>query len=258
MWRKVFFVSLVGLDTDGDGLDDRFDSSNVSIKGTSYNVGNGGYNIGDVSPGARAPVQRTNTAAIDRDWRSAGFILASTQVSLKLIVTNGTQHLFDAFALTQSKIKKIVLEQSEDGVTFKQLEQVAADWSNTLKIQTQLRAPITVGPSFYRLAVFTENAQTAYSNVIRIFGITKEITEVRFTNPNSGDFTLSIKIETATSATIELIDNTGRVVYSVSRNLSLGRNVVSIAAKSNCVRGLHVLRIRTRRNISDFRLMIQD
>jgi uncharacterized repeat protein (TIGR01451 family) len=64
-------VTLTGIDTDGDGLDNRFDSltSVINIKGTSYRMGNNGIFIGDPAPGARCPVQRTLAIYPDRDWR---------------------------------------------------------------------------------------------------------------------------------------------------------------------------------------------
>ncbi|MBK6633326.1 MAG: hypothetical protein IPG38_02490 [Chitinophagaceae bacterium] len=42
-------VTLTGLDTDNDGLDNRFDSLNsvTNLKGTSYLMGNGGIFVGD-------------------------------------------------------------------------------------------------------------------------------------------------------------------------------------------------------------------
>ena len=53
-------ITLTGLDTDGDGLDNRFDSLNsvTNIKGTSYRLGNGGILTGDATPGTRSPVQK--------------------------------------------------------------------------------------------------------------------------------------------------------------------------------------------------------
>jgi len=53
-------VTLTGLDTDGDGLDNRFDSLNsvTNIKGTSYKMGTGGSLTGDPAPGTRATVQK--------------------------------------------------------------------------------------------------------------------------------------------------------------------------------------------------------
>ena len=53
-------VTLTGLDTDGDGLDNRFDSLNsvTNIKGTSYRMGTGGTFTGDAAPGSRTTVQK--------------------------------------------------------------------------------------------------------------------------------------------------------------------------------------------------------
>ena len=64
-------VTLTGLDTDNDGLDNKFDSLNsvTNVKGTSYRMGNGGSAIGDPSPGSRTTVQKSTFSQINRDWR---------------------------------------------------------------------------------------------------------------------------------------------------------------------------------------------
>lgn len=40
-------MTLLGIDTDGDGLDDRFDNNNSSAEATSARMGNGGSTSGD-------------------------------------------------------------------------------------------------------------------------------------------------------------------------------------------------------------------
>ena len=74
-------VTLTGLDTDGDGLDNRFDSltSVLNIKGTSYRMGNLGSFTGDAAPGSRTTVQRTMISQTDRDWRFTSFVRIAKQ-----------------------------------------------------------------------------------------------------------------------------------------------------------------------------------
>lgn len=68
-------TALSGLDTDGDGLDDRFDASNGSSKGTSLYMGNNGTTTGDGSPGSLTMVQQNagSNCATERDWRCLRF-----------------------------------------------------------------------------------------------------------------------------------------------------------------------------------------
>ncbi|MEO6254651.1 MAG: hypothetical protein ABIO79_15170, partial [Ferruginibacter sp.] len=70
-------VTLTGLDTDGDGLDNRFDSltSVTNIKGTSYRMGNLGTFTGDPAPGSRCTVQKKVATQTDRDWRYTSVVL---------------------------------------------------------------------------------------------------------------------------------------------------------------------------------------
>ena len=81
-------VTLTGLDTDADGLDNRFDSLNsvINVKGTSYRMGNR-RNI-QRRRHTRIPYNSTEKypANIDRDWRFVGVVLANESFTLSAVL----------------------------------------------------------------------------------------------------------------------------------------------------------------------------
>ena len=70
-------VTLTGLDTDGDGLDNRFDSLNsvTNIKGTSYRMGNWWYFYRRCRTGHKGYSSTRTLTQTDRDWRYTSVVL---------------------------------------------------------------------------------------------------------------------------------------------------------------------------------------
>ena len=87
-------VTPTGLDTDGDGLDNRFDSLNsvTNIKGTSYRMGTGGTFTGDAAPGSRTTVQKKFAWQPNRDWRFSGIVLPVQFLSFTALLQN--EHVY--------------------------------------------------------------------------------------------------------------------------------------------------------------------
>src|SRR4029079_18800073 len=108
-------VTLTGLDTDGDGLDNRFDSLNsvTNVKGTSYMMGNGGSLIGDASPGSRGTVQKKTPGQVDRDWRFVGNILPVQFLQLTGVLQSNHVSL-NWTVIASKEVDRFEVERSTD------------------------------------------------------------------------------------------------------------------------------------------------
>ena len=75
-------MSLTGLDTDDDGLDDRFDADNTSAAGTSSFMGNGGTMTGPIAAGSRSTLHKHDATNADRAWRHVAAVLDTKFISI--------------------------------------------------------------------------------------------------------------------------------------------------------------------------------
>jgi hypothetical protein len=73
-----------GVDTDGDGLDNRFDNDNINHSVTSSNLGNAGSFTGPLPTGTLSMITRSYGFQNDRDWRFNGMILNINILSFKM------------------------------------------------------------------------------------------------------------------------------------------------------------------------------
>ncbi|MBK6633303.1 MAG: hypothetical protein IPG38_02375 [Chitinophagaceae bacterium] len=118
-------VTLTGLDTDNDGLDNRFDSLNsvLNIKGTSYRMGNGGSFTGDATPGSNTTVQRTNITQPDRDWRFVGYVLPVQFLNFTA-VQNINKVLLNWTIIAEKEVDRFEIERSTDNSSFTRIATV--------------------------------------------------------------------------------------------------------------------------------------
>lgn len=112
-------VTLTGPDTDGDGLENRFDSLNsvTGIMGTSCMMGLNGSLSGDVTPGAKATVQKQTAGQVNRDWRYNGTVLPVQFLSFTGSGQNN-QVLLSWAILASKDIDHFEVERSFDNTTY--------------------------------------------------------------------------------------------------------------------------------------------
>jgi uncharacterized repeat protein (TIGR01451 family) len=253
-------VTLTGLDTDGDGLDNKFDSLNsvLNIKGTSYNMGAGGSNIGDPSPGSRTTVQTTMVGQINRDWRFVGFILP-----VQFLNFTGSQ-LHNNITLnwtiiTSTEIDRFEIERSTDNISYYKratvtqpvLLQVEQSFSASDNI-----ANINSNVIYYRLKVIGRDGAVKYSNVL-IMRIEKNgfILSIM---PNPAVDNASVKLFAAKEADvmIRLIDNTGKIVLKQNQKFIPGVNTIYLKNLNKFSSGVYNLQILLNGEIGNEKLII--
>ncbi len=227
-------VTLTGLDTDGDGLDNRFDSLNsvINLKGTSFNMGTGGTTspLGDPAPGARCPVQKRVVAQINRDWR---FVLVVLPVQF-LKFTGAAQNNLVPLSWTiiaLNDVDHFEVERSTDNVTYLN----AGNVNDAVKLNQQQSFGFTDDISaisndiiYYRLKVIGKAGEIKYSSVLIVRRVPSKTPVTIMPNPANGYVTVNLSVDKNIQATISLIDKVGRKVLSQNENLTKGFNTINL------------------------------
>ena len=225
-------VTLTGLDTDGDGLDNRFDSLNsvLNIKGTSYRMGAGGSFVGDPAPGARCPLTKKFPADGDRAWRWVGSILPVQFLQFGGVLQSDNV-LLSWSIITPKDVDHFEVERSMDNRIFSKV--------GTVKENVMLNTPQSFGYTddisainteiiYYRLKVIGKAADIAYSNVlvVRRSNIKTPVSIV----PNPAQDYVWVKFFASNESTvsIRLIDNLGKILRVQQQKVTKGNNIIQV------------------------------
>ena len=240
-------VSLTFLDSDGDGLDNRFDSLNsvTDIKGTSYNMGTGGTTSGDIVPGGRTPVQQTSPIASDRDWRSPG-----TVVNVKLLKLSGVQEERKVTLTWQiqtiEEVDHFEIEQSINNLPFEKIgtlnKTVLLDKLQKFSFTNQT-SNLPDGNILYRIKVVPVKSNAKFSNVFSIhLNIIKQQVTVT-PNPAANYATLRFNSKKDALVQIALVDNAGNTVLIQEEQIHKGNNTIRLNNLANYSEGMYTIRM---------------
>ncbi len=249
---------LMGTDADGDGLDDRFDLDNTSAKGTSSNLGNGGTTAGDVSPGTRAVVQKTIPTAYDRDWRYRHYALP---VNLLKVTGSylGNSALLNWEIESAEEIVGFEILRSTDNLKFETIQKL--DW----KVASHQRRSFNYNDDilslstenvFYKIQVKGVSGRLMMSNVIRVHAAPAFRQLMIKPNPASHYASVHFNSETGGKAFVKIIDNTGKVSLTMTRQLIKGNNVIEITDLSRLSNGVYTVQIMSDGEVVNMKLVI--
>jgi uncharacterized repeat protein (TIGR01451 family) len=238
-------VTLTLLDTDGDGLDNRFDSSNATIKGTSYRMGNGGSFTGDAAPGSRTPVQRSFAFQTDRDWRYVGNVLPVQFFSFSGSLQGNNVPLTWSI-ITPQEIARFEIERSIDNLTY---TQVGVN-TETVRLNEQQQFGFTDNITglaseviYYRIKVVGKNGEIKYSNVLVMRKTKGNATLSIMPNPAKEYVTVRMYIDKDAVTELRLIDNIGRTVLQQRQKLLRGINVLQLNNLQRFSAGVYSLQV---------------
>ena len=242
-------VSLTGIDTDGDGLDNRFDSLNsvTNVKGTSYRMGTNGSFTGDATPGSRTTVQRTLSSQTDRDWRSVGLVLP-----VQFLGFTGQQNNDDVVLnwkiIADKEVDRFEVQRSIDNINYLKV--------GTINDAVQLNVEQSFGFTdniksianeiiYYRLKVIGKAGDIKFSSV---YIIRKKQTTIPVTimpNP-AGDFVTVNMYSDQNSEQVSflLFDKVGKKVFTKKETLSKGFNNITLNLQKLSA-GSYILAIQT-------------
>ena len=255
-------VTLTGLDTDGDGLDNRFDSLNsvINIKGTSYRMGTGGTFTGDPSPGSRTTVQKKFAWQTDRDWRFVGIVLPVQFLSFTGLQQSNVVKL-NWTIITAKAVDRFEIERSIDNTSFGKvgflmgpaLLNVQQSYSTEDDISS-----VTSEIIYYRIKVIGASGEIEYSNVLAIrTARVMSLVSIK-PNPATTNTAISFTIAKATDVNIRLIDNTGKTVFIQKFKAANGNNAFELSGLNRYSNGIYIIEIITADGSFTQRLILQN
>ena len=241
-------VMLTGLDTDGDGLDNRFDSLNsvINIKGTSYRMGTGGTFTGDPAPGSKTTVQKKYPANIDRDWRFVGTVLANESLNLNALLQGNEVHL-NWTILTSDKVDHFEVERSIDNSKYSKIGALYQPVKiNELQNFSGKDDISKVGEDiiYYRIKVVTVTGDYRYSNVVALRKPRMNIPLTLMPNPAGSEIALSFYADNSEEINIRMIDNGGKIVFAQSQKVTKGSNVIRLTNLARFSNGTYNMQVQ--------------
>jgi hypothetical protein len=240
-------VTLTGLDADGDGLDNRFDSLNsvTNIKGTSYMMGNGGSMTGDPTPGARCPVQSRTVGQVNRDWRFVGIVLPVQFLQLTGVL-QGSYVTLNWTVIASKEVDHFEVERSTDNSNYIKTGTV----SQLVKLNEQQNFTFTddVGNVnkeiiYYRIKVIGKAGEIQYSNILSIRKQQSKTGLSIMPNPARDHISLIFFAEKESEVTIRLIDNLGKSVMLQKQKVMKGNNTLQLHGLDKYSNGIYSLQL---------------
>lgn len=238
---------LTGLDTDGDGLDNLFDSLNsvTNLKGTSYMMGNGGSLSGDATPGTKATVQKKTVAQLDRDWRWASTVLPVQFLGFTGVLQN-TQVNLSWSIIASKEVSRFEIERSTDNSNYTKVGTV----TDAVQLNVQQNygyvdniTGISSDVFYYRLKVIGKAGEVKYSNVLVVRqGQAKTPVSV-MPNPANNYATVRFFTEKESQVTMRLIDNIGKTVLLQQVKAGKGNNSIQLTNLNRYSSGVYSVQL---------------
>ena len=253
-------VTLTGLDADGDGLDDRFDSlsSVINIKGTSYRMGNGGSFTGDATPGSRTTVQRTMLSQSDRDWRFVGYILPARFLNFSGMLKSNTA-ILDWTIIADKEVARFEIERSTNNISFTKV--------NTVRQNVLLNVPQSFSSSdniagvnsdiiYYRLKVIGKAGEISYSNILVLRSAQSLNILSILPNPASNDVVINFYAVKNCEVFIRLISSEGKLMEQQTVIAFKGKNQIPLTRLSKYSDGVYTLQAFTNGEVFSEKLIL--
>ncbi len=251
-------VTLTLLDTDGDGLDNRFDSSNTTVKGTSYNLSTGGFTAGDPAPGARCPVSRRAPANSDRVWRFSSAVLPVQFLQFTGVAQNTSVQL-NWLVITETALDHFEIERSTNNTTYSKIGEVnkVVELNITQGFSyTDDISNVNSELYYYRLKVVSKTGEIKYSNIVVVRKATSKQSITIMPNPAKGFTTIKFTSENNETSTLRLIDNGGRLAHTQLIKIAKGLNTISLNNLSKHSGGMYTVQFLLNNQLVTQKIMI--
>lgn len=239
-------VTLTNSDTDGDGLDDKFDMDNASARGTSRYMGASGSFTGDASPGSRTMLQSTYNPQADRDWRYIGSVLDANFLSFTANRLGETVKLY--WTITSDKpVTYFIVERSTDGRNFTSVGTVAAAADLSKPVSYNYSDNISNASGrvvYYRITAVSSVAAPKSTQVI---SVKRQAVGSLSLNPNPASSNVSISLGVQRDGVVEIrvLDAAGRVVLQQHQQVYAGSNNFQLQGVEKLSDGLYNVMVKT-------------
>jgi hypothetical protein len=137
------------------------------------------------------------------------------------------------------------LERSDDGTTFSRLALVATTGSNSSYSFTD--ATVMPGNNFYRLKLVDADGRFKYSHIILLRNDAMNSITLGAARPNpfKDALTISVYMPVAETIQVQLLDMSGRLVWSRLQRGTRGTNDIQVTGLAGLAHGLYTLRVLT-------------
>jgi uncharacterized repeat protein (TIGR01451 family) len=253
-------VTLTGLDTDGDGLDNRFDSLNsvTNVKGTSYRMGTGGTLTGDPTPGSRTTVQKRTVGQINRDWRYVGVVLPVQFLNFSGLPQN-KQVLLGWTIIASKDIDHFEIERSIDNVIYQQVavnnDAVKLNEPQSFSYNDDISS-ISNEIIYYRLKVIGKAGEIKYSNILVVRQTQAKTPVTIVPNPARDYISLSFFVEKESQVIIRLVDNLGKTVLVQTQKANKGSNSLQVIGLGKYGAGVYTMQLLVNNEVSTQKLIL--
>jgi len=239
-------VALTGLDTDDDGLDDKFDADNSSAKATSAYMGNAGSPTGPAAPGSTTTVQKTISGQADRDWRQMDYVLNLNFVKLSAAFVNNSLHV-SWRVVCSNPVQTYKVERSTNGVNFIEIASVSGSGAlNTFVDYSVVDKEAKKGSTryYYRIKAIAANGKFKQSPVVDAgYNSETENSLQLEQNPVSTYLKCRVVANTDGDGLVYIYNQKGQLVASSIERLTKGYNSLIYPVTANLPGGLYVIKV---------------
>jgi hypothetical protein len=246
-WSATPTVTIIA-DLDNDGFADQFDLLNIvstSPSTTCFNVTVQFYNNNGVRTAIANPGGNTNLAGniCVRTWRDPG-VLPLTLLSFTGTVNNKNIDI-NWQVVAESNMSHYVVERSTNGVDFKAFARMTAHNKGGADAYATTDLP-TSSIMHYRLRSVSKDGTEELSKIVIVrLGDNVNNAFVVAPNPAVSFFNINMNVQNEGIANIRLLDQTGKVVMTDARKVTIGRNSLTINTISQLAQGLYVVEVVT-------------
>jgi hypothetical protein len=172
-------------------------------------------------------------------------LLPFTLKELNAVYSDGISRL--SWATEQeSNSSHFEIERSVDGLSFTKIgNTAAAGYSSHTKNYSFNDIHPEGGLNYYRLKMLDKDGKFVYSNTASVNVIIKgnKVTAV-YPAPFTSKLNIVIVNETTTNATIELFDNTGKIVAGLTKTINKGSTNILLENLSKLANGVYIIKVQ--------------
>jgi hypothetical protein len=227
-----------------------YDPSLLQIKFTGTGTGTEFHYAYIDAANMADPIPATYTLAWVYVLSAQGMQLSATR--------NNDAVILNWFTLIESNTNYFEVERSTNGANFQPIGKVnAAGNSNTRKNYSLTDHAVPSGTVYYRLRLIDIDGKKSYSNTVTV--INHSISTQFAVNPNpvSTRYNVTMNAPQGGVGTLQLVDFSGKIVWSKQYNLQKGSTYLSINRTTEA-KGIYVMIFRVNETVATQKVIIND
>ncbi|MCU7547485.1 T9SS type A sorting domain-containing protein [Chitinophagaceae bacterium LB-8] len=235
-------VTLSGIDTDGDGLDDIFESA-VNNGPIVTIAGFGGA-------GGKSPAQKTLSTSTERDWRNSLFALSTYSVLpvhfVSISATKNSHGVQVVWTVSdEQNVKVYEVEKSINGSRYTKIGEVAFKTTNDAIKKYQFLDASPVGnTAYYRIRQVDHDSKFMFSSVVSISATETGSKLSVHPNPVYSEASIVIGVKEDQKTMYVLSDMQGKILIRNKIELLKGQNVIPADSFRRLLAGTYVLMVQ--------------